>query len=74
MVKDAVDQICDVLEIQDPGERDEYTLYVITNSGALVSHCLVKFLALNFSQISREFILNFKAIFMFREINNFHCK
>jgi len=38
VVKDAIDQICDVLEIQDPGEREEYTLYVITNSGALVSH------------------------------------
>ena len=35
MVKDAIDQICDVLEVQDPSEREEYTLYVITSSGAL---------------------------------------
>jgi len=35
VVKDAVDQICDVLEVQDPSEREEYTLYVISNSGAL---------------------------------------
>ena len=33
MVKDAIDQICHVLEVQDPSERDEYTMYVITNSG-----------------------------------------
>ena len=36
VVKDAIDQICDVLEVQDTAERDEYTMYVITNSGASI--------------------------------------
>lgn len=35
VVKDAVDQICDVLDVHDPDEKEEYTLYIITNSGAL---------------------------------------
>lgn len=35
VIKDAIDQVCDVLDVQDPNEREEYTLYVITNSGAL---------------------------------------
>jgi len=43
VVKDVVDQICDVLEVNDPSEREEYTLYVITNSGALSSEYMVCF-------------------------------
>jgi len=38
VVKDAIDQICDVLDVQDPIEREEYTLYVITNSGERTCH------------------------------------
>lgn len=34
VVKNAIDQICDVLEVHDSSEREEYSLYVITSSGA----------------------------------------